>query len=82
MRNCSNQQIGQMAQRPPEQGVEPLPASIGGHLRGEARQQPAQGLRPVSLQAEEVLELPDHAFDDLPLARRPAALLAFETGAG
>lgn len=55
-----------MAQRPPGQDVEPLPARVGGYFRGKTRQQQAvQGVRLVPLQAEEILELANHTLDDL-----------------
>src|SRR5829696_7351733 len=74
MRNVSNQKVSQVAQWPPEQGIEPLPIGVGGYLRSKTRQQATQGLRAVSLQAEEILESADHLLDDLPLARRQAAV--------
>ena len=65
-----------MAQGSAEMVVEPLAAGVCRDLRCYARQQQtAQGLRSVALQGEEVLELADHSFDDLTLARCPAAIL-------
>src|SRR5215208_5080964 len=73
--NCSDQEVGKMAQRPAKSGVEQLPTGVGRHLGRQAAQQAAERLGPVPLQAEEVLELPDHSLDELPFARRPPARL-------
>ncbi len=75
MCNELNQQVRQVTQRSAERAVDPLPAGVRRDLGRQARQQPAEGLRPVTLQSEEVLELAYHPFYDLALARRPAAIL-------
>ena len=56
MHNFSDQQIGQAAQRTTELRVQALPAGVRGDLRRQASQKPFEGLRPVALQEEEVLE--------------------------
>jgi hypothetical protein len=71
MHNFSDQQVGQTAQRATELGVEALSAGVGANLRRQASQEPFEGLRPVALQEEEVLELVYDPLDDLPLSRRP-----------
>ena len=71
MRNFSDQQVGQTAQRATDLGVEALSAGVGANLRRQASQEPFEGLRPVALQEEEVLELVYDPLDDLPLSRRP-----------
>jgi hypothetical protein len=68
MCNELDQQIRQAAQRSAEGVVDPLPARIRGDLRRKSGQQPVQGLRPVALQSEEVLELADRPLDDLALS--------------
>src|SRR5215204_568661 len=74
MHNCSDQKVGQVAQRSSELVVEPLPAGVGCHLGRQAGQKTTQRLCPVPLQGEEVLELIYDPFDDLPLSRRPASV--------
>ena len=74
MCNELNQQVRQVTQRSAEGAVDPLPAGVRCDLGRQARQQPAEGLRAVTLQAEEVLELTNHPLDDLALARRPSAI--------
>jgi hypothetical protein len=71
MHNFSDQQVGQTAQRATELGVEALSAGVGANLRCQASQEPFEGLRPVALQEEEVLELVYDPLDNLPLSRRP-----------
>jgi hypothetical protein len=71
MHNFSDPQVGQTAQRTTELGVEALSAGVGANLRRQASQEPFEGLRPVALQEEEVLELVYDPLDDLPLSRRP-----------
>jgi hypothetical protein len=68
MCNNLNQQILQVAQWSPELIVQPLPTGVRRDLGGQTRQQPAQGLGSVTLQAEEVLELANQSLDDLVLA--------------
>ena len=63
-----DQQVRQVAQRSVERVVDPLCAGVGRDLGRQTRQKPSQRLGPVALQGEEILELPDHALDDLPLA--------------
>ena len=63
-----DQQVRQVAQGPTEGVVDPLSAGVGRDLGGQTRQQPAQRLRPVALQAEEVLQLVDNPLDDLALS--------------
>jgi hypothetical protein len=70
-----DQQVRQVAQGSAEEVVDPLSAGVSRDLGGQTCQQPAEGLRPVALQAEKVLELADHALDDLALSRRPPAIL-------
>src|SRR5215203_6338579 len=55
MHNCSDQEVGQVAQRSPELVVEPLPAGVGCHLGRQAGQKTTQRLGLVALQGEEVL---------------------------
>jgi hypothetical protein len=69
-----DQQIRQVAQGSAEGVVDPLSAGVGRNLGRQTRQQPYQRLGPVALQGEEILQLPDHALDDLPLARSPASV--------
>ena len=68
MKAALNQQVRQVAQRSAEGVVDALGAGVGHDLGGQTRQQPAQRLRAVTLQAEEVLELADNPLDDLALA--------------
>ena len=63
-----DQQVRQVAQGSAEGVVDPLSAGVGRHLGRQTRQQTSQRLGPVALQGEEILELPDHPFYDLPLA--------------
>src|SRR5215213_11156706 len=63
-----------MSQRSAEGVVDLLSTGVGRDLGGQASQQPTQRLRPVALQTEEVLELADHPFYDLALARGPAPI--------
>src|SRR5215204_1964302 len=49
MHNCSDQKVGQVAQRAPEMVVEPLPAGVGCHLGCQAGQKSTQRLGPVAL---------------------------------
>src|SRR5215217_1932337 len=51
------EQIRQVAQRSAERVVDLLCAGVGRDLGGQARQQPSQRLRTMTLQREEVLEL-------------------------
>src|SRR5215218_3778196 len=74
MCNELDQQIRQVAQRSAEGVVDPLAAGVRGDLGRQTSQQPAEGLRTVVLQREEILELADHPLDDLALARRPPAI--------
>src|SRR5215208_6058813 len=74
MCNELDQQVRQVAQRSAQGIVDPLPTGVRRDLGRQAGQQPAQGLGPVALQSEEVLELVDHPLDDLTMARRPAAI--------
>ena len=65
-----------MASWTSEPVVEHLPAGVSSYLRCQTSQQSAQGLGPVVLQPEIVLELPDHPLYELPLASGlPAGLL-------
>ncbi len=57
-----------MAQRSAEGVVDPLGAGVRCDLGGQTRKQTSQRLGAVALQREEVLQLADHALDDLPLA--------------
>ena len=63
-----DQQVRQVAQWPTEGVVDPLSAGLGCDLCRQTRQQPAEGLGPVALQAEEVLQLADHPLYGLALA--------------
>jgi hypothetical protein len=63
-----DQQVRQVAQGSAEGVVDPLSAGVGRNLGRQTRQQPAEGLRPMALQAEEVLQLADHPLYDLALA--------------
>jgi hypothetical protein len=51
-----DQQVRQVAQGSAEGVVDPLSAGVGRNLGRQTRQQPAEGLRPMALQREEVLE--------------------------
>ena len=75
MCNELDEQVRQMSQRSAERVVDPLSTGVSRDLGGQASQQPTQRLRPVALQAEEVLELADHPLDDLPLTCGPSAIL-------
>src|SRR5215216_6515789 len=77
-----DQQVCQVTQGPTEGVVHPLSAGVGGDLGGQTCQQPAEGLRSVALQAEEVLQLADNPLDDLALSRRPSAILLRPCPAG
>jgi len=68
MHNFSDQEIGQMAQRTTKFAVEVLPACVRCDLGRKARQEAPEGLRPVALQEEEILELVYDPLDDLALA--------------
>src|SRR5215213_4868521 len=68
------EQVRQATQRSAEGVVDALCAGVGHDLGGQAPQQPSQRLRTMTLQAEEVLELADHPFDDLAFARGPAPI--------
>src|SRR5829696_1148215 len=68
------EQICQVAQRSAERVVDLLCAGVGRDLGGQARQQPSQRLRTMTLQREEVLELAYDPFYDLALARGPAPI--------
>src|SRR5215208_6123097 len=68
------EQIRQVAQRSAERVVDLLCAGVGRDLGGQARQQPSQRLRTMTLQREEVLELAYDPFYDLALARGPAPI--------
>jgi hypothetical protein len=65
MHNSSNQQVGQAAQRATELDVEPLSAGVGRDFGSKTGQKPLQGLSPVALQGENVLELVYDSLDDL-----------------
>ncbi len=56
MCNELDQQVCQVAERSTEGVVDPLSTGVGRNLGRKARQQPAEGLGSVVLQAEEVLE--------------------------
>ena len=75
MHNVSDQQVSQMAQRTTKFAVEVLPAGVGRDLGRKTRQKPSEGLRPVALQKEEVLELVYDSLDDLALSGCPPAHL-------
>jgi hypothetical protein len=75
MCNELDEQVRQMSQRSAERVVDPLSTGVSRDLGGQASQQPTQCLRPVALQAEEVLELADHPLYDLALACGPSAIL-------
>jgi hypothetical protein len=68
MCNELDQQVRQVTKRPAERSVDSLDAGIRRDLGRQARQQPAQRLRPMALHTEEVLQLADHPFYDLALA--------------
>jgi hypothetical protein len=70
-----DQQVRQVTQRPTEGAVHALSAGVGRDLGGQTCQKPGEGLRSVTLQTEEVLQLADHPFYDLALSRRPPAIL-------
>src|SRR5215216_7452804 len=74
MHNSSNQQIGQVAQRTTELDIEPLPAGVGCDFGSQTSQQPLQGLGPVALQGEEVLELVYDPLDDLAFSGCPTTV--------
>src|SRR5215210_709937 len=74
MCNELNEKVRQVAQRTTEQVIQPLTAGVRRDFGRQAGQQPTQGFGSVALQGEEVLELADHPFDDLALARCPAAV--------
>ena len=74
MCNELDEQVRQMSQRSAEGVVDTLTTGVGRDLGGQASQQPTQRLRPVALQAEEVLELADYPLDDLALACGPSAI--------
>ena len=78
MHNRSDQEIGQVTQRPSGLVDEPLPAGVGRLLGRQAGQKTLKRLGPVALQGEYVLELIYDAFDDLPLSRRPARVAFLE----
>ena len=63
-----SEQICQVAQRSAEGVVDPLAAGVGRDLGRQTSQQPAQRLRTVALQREEILELAYDPFYDLALA--------------
>src|SRR5215213_8401618 len=67
-------QVRQVTQRSAEGTVDPLSAGVCCDLGRQAPQQSSQRLGAVALQIEEVLELADHPFYDLTLARSPAPL--------
>jgi hypothetical protein len=69
-----DQQVRQLTKRPAERSVYSLGAGIRCDLDRQARQQPAQRLRPVALHTEEVLQLADHPFYNLVLAGRPTTI--------
>src|SRR5215203_306106 len=69
-----DQQVRQVAQGLAEGVVDPLSAGVCGDLGRQTSKQPAEGLGPVAVQREEVLELADHSLDDLALARCPPAI--------
>jgi hypothetical protein len=69
-----DQQVRQLTQRPTEGVVHALSAGVGRDLGGQTCQKPGEGLRSVTLQREEVLQLADHPFYDLALSRRPPAI--------
>src|ERR687890_2825479 len=69
-----DQQVRQVTQEPTEGVVDALSAGVGRDLGGQTCQQPAEGLRSVALQREEVLQLADHPLYDLALSRRPTAI--------
>lgn len=50
------------------------PRIVGRDLGDQAGEQTVQGLGPVALQREKVLQLRDDLLDELPFARRPAAV--------
>jgi hypothetical protein len=56
MCNELDEQVRQMSKRSAEGVVDPLSTGVGRDLGRQASQQPSQRLRPVALQAEEVLE--------------------------
>jgi hypothetical protein len=68
------EQIRQVSQRSAQRVVDPLSAGVCCDLGRQAPQKPSQRLGPVALQTEEVLELADHPFYDLTLARSPAPI--------
>src|SRR5918995_3157414 len=74
MCNELDQEICQLTQWSSDGVVDPLNAGVGRDLRRQARQQPSQRFGAVALQSEEVLELADHPFHDLALARSPSPI--------
>jgi hypothetical protein len=68
MCNELDQQICQVAEQSIEGVVDALSTGVCRNLGRQTCQQPAEGLRSMTLQAEEVLELTDHPLDDLALA--------------
>src|SRR5215208_4992204 len=74
MCNELDQQVRQVTKRSAQRSVDSLGAGIRCDLGRQARQQPAQRLRPMALHAEEVLQLADHPFYDLALAGRPTTI--------
>src|SRR5215207_9475918 len=74
MCNELDQEVYQVAHRATKGIVDSLSAGVGRDLGRQASQQPLKSLRPVALQREEVLELVNHSFDDLALARGPAPI--------
>src|SRR5918994_3793247 len=75
MHNVSDQQVSQMSQRTTKFAVEVLPAGVGRDLGRKTPQEPSEGLRPVALQEEEVLELVYDSLDDLAISGCPPARL-------
>ena len=70
MCNELDQQVRKVAQRSAEGVVDALAAGVRGDLRRQTSQQPTEGLRPVTLQSKEILELAYDPFYDLALAKR------------
>src|SRR5918998_337341 len=63
MHNRSGQEVREVAQRSAKAFVEALPARVSSHIRGQQGEQATQGLGPVALQGEAVLQLRDDSLD-------------------
>src|SRR5215203_3596999 len=75
--NSSNQQIGQMTQRPTESGVERLPTGVSGDFRCQSGKQTFESFGVVTLQGEKILQL---VYDPSMSCRFPAAQRRVSSG--